>query len=219
MIQVCIPRRPPTNPPPPGVAEMAALRGTLWHVGQELTIAFDSTSVKRERVAVLKACAIWEEVANISFRSVVSNSADLRCAFDMGDGSWSYVGNECASIPKGRPTMNMGWLDDPGRDLHELGHALGLVHEHQWGHIPWNRPAVYAYYGAPPNSWSPQMVDQQVLQEIPVSQLDVGTWDRRSVMMYPVPAELLTDPSYSAGINQVLSTLDKQKIAKLYPKK
>ena len=49
--------------------------------------------------------------------------------------------------------MNYGWLTPDSDDdelrrvvLHEFGHALGLIHEHQnpEGGIEWNEPAVKA---------------------------------------------------------------------------
>lgn len=51
--------------------------------------------------------------------------------------------------------MNYGWLypDTPDQEysrvvLHEFGHALGAIHEHQHPEaaIPWDKPKVYEYY-------------------------------------------------------------------------
>jgi hypothetical protein len=48
--------------------------------------------------------------------------------------------------------------------LHEFGHALGLIHEHQnpVGGIQWNKPAVYADLGGPPNFWGKATVDNNM---------------------------------------------------------
>lgn len=57
--------------------------------------------------------------------------------------------------------MNFGWMWDrvPAEDLratilHEFGHALGLVHEHQywWSQLYWNIPEVYREYRGPSNN-------------------------------------------------------------------
>ena len=49
--------------------------------------------------------------------------------------------------------------------VHEFGHALGAIHEHQnpKGGIEWNLPAVYKYFAGPPNFWSKEDVDVNVL--------------------------------------------------------
>jgi hypothetical protein len=41
--------------------------------------------------------------------------------------------------------------------IHEFGHALGLIHEHQnpSGGIQWNKPVVCRYYEGPPNNRTP----------------------------------------------------------------
>ena len=62
--------------------------------------------------------------------------AQVRIGFVQGDGSWSYVGRDVLlDLPESDPrTMNFGWdLTEPGDDtaIHEVGHTLGLQHEHQ----------------------------------------------------------------------------------------
>src|SRR5438128_1710060 len=81
-------------------------------------------------------------------------------------------GTDNLGIPKSRPTMNFGWLRDDTEDaeyervvVHEFGHALGAIHEHQnpKGGIEWNLPAVYAYFAGPPNHWSKEETDLNVV--------------------------------------------------------
>ena len=84
----------------------------------------------------------WEYYANIIFHKTDSQDALIRISFDTDKaaGSWSYVGQECLSQPTASATMNLGWIDDKsstlsdsdkGTILHEFGHVLGLMHEHQ----------------------------------------------------------------------------------------
>ncbi len=59
-------------------------------------------------------------------------------------GSWSYLGTDATSIPLESFTMNLGFVDRP-TILHEFGHSLGLIHEHQSpfeGGFEWNREEV-----------------------------------------------------------------------------
>jgi serralysin len=218
MSRLCLDRTP-RKLLPPHVEEMAVMKAAVWEPGQTLRIAFRGGRV-RDRVAVMKAANTWMEHANLKIVQVVRGPAELRFAFELGHGSWSYVGRECLEIPPDQPTGNMGWPDDPGRDLHELGHALGCIHEHQSPAeaIPWNKPAVYAFYGGPPNNWSKQEVDQQVFAKYDGTTISNSVWDKHSVMEYPIPTELVTDPAFSVGWNQVLSPTDIAFISNLYPR-
>ena len=82
----------------------------------------------------------WEKYANVKFTFVATGKATIRITFDPASGSWSYVGNEVALIKPNEATMNLGWIgsssttitaDEKGVILHEFGHTLGLMHEHQ----------------------------------------------------------------------------------------
>jgi len=201
--------------------EFAALvTSKRWKPGRVLTIAFRGGRVV-DRRAILAAGREWSKHANITFADT-SGDATLKLQFfdaSNDPGSWSYVGTDALLTGPSEATINIGWPDDPARDLHELGHALGLIHEHQnpLARIPWNRMAVYAYYMGAPNYWTKDEVDQQVLSN-DTEPLTNGGYDRFSIMEYPIPAELLTDPRYAVGWNQSLSGGDRSFIAKCYPK-
>ena len=113
--------------------------------------------------------------------------------------------------------MNLGWIDDTsvkiaanerGTILHEFGHALGLMHEHQsparggtltldedgklihlMGGILFTSPDmfcedVYEYYMRTQN-WSRELVKQQIIDVY--STKDVSNFsqlDTKSIMMY-----------------------------------
>ena len=55
--------------------------------------------------------------------------ADVRISFDKDGGSWSLVGTDHLQ-EKNAATMNFGWFDVP-TVIHEFGHMIGLIHEHQ----------------------------------------------------------------------------------------
>ena len=75
------------------------------------------------------------------------------CVYHPG-GSWSYIGTDAATIPKESFTMNLGFVDRP-TILHEFGHSIGLIHEHQSpfsGGFEWNKEEVHTYIEIQQNS-------------------------------------------------------------------
>lgn len=179
--------------------------------------------------AVDEAFRVWARLGlGISFRSVAhSGEAQVRIGFDANDGSWSYVGRDVLNIrdPIQR-TMNFGWaLTTPyGRDtaLHEIGHTLGLEHEHQNPNagIQWNHDAVVSYFKGSPNFWQEPQIEWNILRKIPTSQVKGTTWDPDSVMEYQFGAGLIAaPPEYQGGVMPAggLSPADKSWVVESYP--
>lgn len=153
--------------------------------------------------AVRAAFDSWAALGiGIRFREVDQpHKATLRIGFDQTDGSWSYVGrdNLAHASPKER-TMNFGWplTDAYGRDTakHEIGHALGLNHEHQnWNAgIVWNTEKVIAYFSGPPNKWSVSQIQSNILDKLPANSVTGSKWDPDSIMHYQFGAGLIEHP-------------------------
>jgi len=123
--------------------------------------------------------------------------------------------------------MNFGWLTPESADdevarvvLHEFGHALGCIHEHQnpAANIPWDKPKVYQFYAGYPNYWSPSEVDTNLFKRYDREITQFSEFDRSSIMLYPIDARLVTDPRYAVGLNSRLSQADKMFIGAIYPK-
>jgi serralysin len=211
----------------PEDARAAAPLDSLWVPGQTITVAFLRDGPAEGDAAVIepRVRAIAEEWTRHSNLALlwVDGPAAIRIAFE-NSGSWSFIGTQCLAEAE-NATMNFGWLS-PDLDeaafrsvvLHEFGHALGMIHEHQnpSAKIQWNRDAVYAYYARDPNRWSRADVDRNLFETYDPKLTQFTDCDPRSIMMYPIPPEHL-DAGDPVGWNTELSDADKAFIASLYP--
>ncbi len=194
-----------------------------WAAGGTVTVKFmEGSSSLRTRV--MDYARVWTRYANVKFRVVNSGPADIRVAFTQNGSSWSMIGNSSARADQQRPSMNFGWLTDRTPEyeikrtvLHEFGHALGLLHEHQnpAGGIPWDEAAVYAHYQRT-QGWDRRTTYNNVIATANRNLTQYSAPDRASIMHYPVDSRL-TNGRYSVGMNNDLSAIDKQYIARLYP--
>jgi hypothetical protein len=102
--------------------------------------------------------------------------------------------------------------------VHEFGHALGCIHEHQSPkeHLKWNKQAVYAYFSGPPNNWNKQTIDHNILLKYSPKGISATIFDPDSIMLYMFPAELFTDHK-GTNNNTDLSNKDKAFIGQMYP--
>jgi serralysin len=214
-----------------GNRKAALLNEFKWPKGSILKVKFEEGSPQlQQRVRdVAKGwlfdSAANQQLANLQFDWVSTGDADIRIAFKQGDGSWSYIGTFCQEIPKSEPTMNYGWLTPESSDedvrsvvLHEFGHALGLIHEHQnpVGGIEWNKEAVIADLSGPPNNWSLDQIQHNLFDRYDPAKVTATPVDPDSIMMYPIPASW-TNGTFSADFNGELSQTDKDFIHTSYP--
>ncbi|KFA60174.1 hypothetical protein S40285_09749, partial [Stachybotrys chlorohalonatus IBT 40285] len=168
----------------------------------------------------------WTQCANIKFKFVDSGDKDIFISFDPSGGSYSYLGTDCiAVIARGESSMNLGWIDDNRDDdelrqviLHEFGHALGAVHEHEspMAKIPWNKKKVYEALGGPPNNWPPTVVDANMFNLYTLDETPATDFDGESIMLYYFPPEWTTNGK-GTSFNTKLSNDDKAYTKFCYP--
>jgi hypothetical protein len=237
-VQPVQPKRKFDSSVAPGRASAIILASKKWVNGTQLTyycfkrgdaVPAEWQGSTADIAVVNSSFEAWAKLGiGISFREVdAPEDAIVRIGFDQQDGSWSYVGRDVLGTrsPQER-TMNFGWslTTDYGRDtaLHEIGHTIGLEHEHQnpKAGITWNRSAVIEYFSGPPNFWYPEQIEWNILRKIPTSQFTGTTWDPNSIMHYQFDAGLIEAPAkYRAGLTPRggLSDLDKAFIVESYP--
>lgn len=209
-----------------GVALLAA----KWTPGQELRIGFLAGS-KKLRQRVFKVAERWTRDgpggANLVFKHTDDvASADIRIAFDPAGGSWSMLGNEAQSVANGSATMNLGWATEDAPDsefdsvvLHEFGHAIALLHEHNHPNLDlhWKKEVVYADLGGDPNYWSKDDVDYNVFEQYPLNRVEMTNKPNMvSIMIYTIPARWLDGQPAIMPSNH-LSPGDITFIRSLYP--
>lgn len=172
--------------------------------------------------------------------------ADIRITFAHENSAYSRLGTQ-STWYKGSneqpESMNLGWLDEPHRGsftfegvtyqfpgctycskntngsviIHEFGHALGMVHEHQnpKGGIQWDESAVMRYFKGAPNYWNEEQIRFNVMDKYDSSLLNASEYDPKSIMLYAFPASLTTN-GVGTQANSVMSPTDIKWMAKVY---
>ena len=112
--------------------------------------------------------------------------------------------------------MNLGWFD-VCTVIHEFGHMLGMIHEHQASvPIPWNIKNLYKW-GESMN-WDKEKVNSNILDKYNLDWLNGSKYDPDSIMLY-FYAPYLTTNNKGTKENERLSPLDVLWINKMYPTK
>jgi hypothetical protein len=203
-----------------------------WLPGQRLRVKFldgDPAVIAK----VKKDAEMWEQYANIDLVFVTAGDAEVRVSFKY-KGSWSLVGKRSqvysSDGEKGYTTnagasMNFGWFDSSTSDeeirrttLHEFGHALGLLHEHQNTNrtFEWNLPVVFNHF-MNELGWSREKVQEQVIDRYgKLTEYSNRAYDPYSIMHYQIPAEFTLNHQ-AVGNNTNLSAGDRSLIREMYP--
>jgi hypothetical protein len=216
------------NLPPEAQAVLAQGRAAVmkhaqWQTGDTITIRFLSGSPQLQR-RVRTVANEWTKFANLTFEFVPRAPSDIRIAFVQDNSAWSRLGTTCRAIREPEPTMNFGWLTDASSDadlrrtvLHEFGHAIGLIHEHQNPypqHIKWNTAAVKADLSR--KGWSDRDIEDNIFKHYNKDDVRATDFDPLSIMLYPIPKSW-TD-GFSCDLNRELSEKDKHAVGYVYPR-
>lgn len=163
---------------------------------QELDYSFFGGSPK-QHAKVNDVIQEWTLYANVTFKQSTPNNPDatIRITFNPSNGSWSYVGNDARTCAAPAPTMNLGWIGDTdtlvkkerGVILHEFGHLLGLMHEHESparsGTLRLKEAEIIQYYSKT-QGWDEATIRKQILDVYSKESVSSYTqFDPTSIMM------------------------------------
>jgi serralysin len=196
-----------------------------WKSQDRITISFlNGEPALHQRVKAVAETWTSRGMANLGLSFQKTNDSMIRISFDQ-PGSWSVIGTTCLAVKNlAEPTMNLGTLKpDSPQDvlersvLHEFGHALGLIHEHQnpENTIPWDRQRVIADLTAGKNPWTRQQIEENMFAAYNKTEMNSTKFDPLSIMLYPIPKNW-TQNNYSVGLNTKLSDTDKKFIRMQY---
>lgn len=160
--------------------------------------------------------------------------ADIRISFSQKNGNWSFVGADSLrpEVVKNGASLNIETDGIPFDKLnrirlretilHEMGHALGLVHEHQspeahcGNELNW--PKVYDYYKR--LGWDENKVKTNFAQYYRDQRLRTTRYDRKSIMHYSLPEWMFkngTKAQCYVPQPTEISKLDRTIVASAYP--
>lgn len=174
------------------------------------------------RDLVLRIANSWKPYSGVQFvKSYDQSFSDIRVSF-RSRGWWSYIGSDCLGIGKDSVTLSLDSLYLYSAEkiksvvLHEFGHSIGLLHEHQhpFAEIKWDTAALYSYYKQTYNVDS-IWVNENVLEKYSSLSGIYCEPDLNSIMIYEIPPEL-TKNHIAVKEPLELSQLDKKYIKYMY---
>jgi hypothetical protein len=218
----------------------------MWEPGQTLRVKISGEGATEKVQAKIKQYASeWTQHANISFNFVDRvQPPEIRINVekyvtpkpgekDKKGLSWSRIGRNALLDDKGKEvplkdnnstSMNFGGFNDQTSDedfrrttLHEFGHALGLLHEHQspTAGIQWDKEKVYKYFEGI-NGWNNELVDSAIFAVSATNSTNYSQFDPTSIMAYSIPADWTLNMVGIPG-NTSLSAVDREFIGRWYP--
>lgn len=216
MVKICHIKRPILNVPNHGLLAVSSKR-SYWMNGEKLQIYLLKDARSKEK-DIGDVYTHWLNNTSLSFEFTGDKKiSDIRIDYNPKEGSWSYVGTDATLVDYNTVTLNIGWS---GKDViyHEVGHSLGLLHEHQnpLVDINWNKDAVIKELSGPPNNWSVSIIYNNVLSAINPDSVNYTSFDPESVMLYFFPDRWTLDGKGTKE-NPVPSNQDLLHIRTLYP--
>lgn len=198
-----------------------------WARGRTLKIRFMKNPPAPLIQPVIDAARKWLPHINLKFEFVTSGHSDIRIGFNTTL-NWSELGTDALLIPQDKPTMEFNFheLYETGLRpkgelerivLHEFGHALGAVHEHQHpdARIPWNEPVLRALLTSA--GYDEQLIARNFLDQYEAADFRYSAYDRDSIMHFDIPDGLTLGDFEVINTGKTLSAKDIAFMGSIYP--
>lgn len=197
----------------------------LWDYPRTLGVAFSGGTVALREYIEFIVKRDWVSAISWDF-SVPWGEAEIRVEL-FGNGGYSYLGSSNLLIPQHTHTMRLGWAQEyfdltrlevvDALALHEFGHALGLVHEHQHPlhTIQWDVPQMFQELVIN-QGWTEARVKHTYLNKFSLKDHTVDSFNNASIMIYSIPKNWTIDRK-GVPWNSQVSQADKNFVKQLYP--
>lgn len=192
--------------------------------GVDLSVSFLENTPTAVRDRILAHMNAWGEFAAVKF-FWTQGTGQVRISRGRG-GYWSYLGTDILTVPQSEPTMNLEGFSANTSEAeyrrivrHEVGHTLGMPHEHLRREIveKLDVQKTLAYFRRT-QGWSEATIRSNVLTPLEESRIMASEiTDEVSIMAYGLPASITKDGRPIPGGND-FSRVDREFVAKLYPK-
>lgn len=234
--RLCVHPRYAVKQPPADPSDLRAVAiqrsSNKWMNGTVLHFCFIDRNAwdwpEAQKAVVREAFAVWKQAGlGLTFREVADQKDAEILIGRLQDGQfWSWVGTD---ILKGRDrgrNMNFGWdltsADGLATALHQIGHVLGLEHEHQnpLSGIEWDVAALYDEHHRL-DGWDAETTYANVIARLPSNTVPGAGWDPASIMHFPFRQGIIKSPELYAqrGVdeNRTLSRTDIEWAQHWYP--
>ncbi|EPM64715.1 hypothetical protein A262_00819 [Pseudomonas syringae pv. actinidiae ICMP 19073] len=198
-----------------------------WARGRTLKIFFQKNPPAAMTDPIVEAAKKWLPHVNLKFEFVTDGASDIRIGFNTNL-NWSELGTDALLVPQDQATMEFNFNELYAPDLtakpelarivlHEFGHALGAVHEHQHpqANIPWNEPLLRTLLLQA--GYSDELISRNFLDRYEAADVHYSAYDRDSVMHFDIPNGLSLGDFEIINVGKTLSPKDIEVMSSIYP--
>lgn len=211
---------------PRHLARLMVSFSKYWARGRTLKVLFLNNPPAVLTAPIVEAARKWLPHINLKFEFVADGASDIRIDFNEHL-NWSAIGTDTLLAEPHESTMEFNVKELYTADqkplpdltrivLHEFGHALGAVHEHQHpqANIPWNEPLVRSLLSQ--TGLSDEEINTNFFDRYEAADFHHSAYDRDSVMHFDIPNDLTLGDFEIINVGKTLSSNDIAVMSAIY---